>query len=205
MKLDKETIVSYPNQSVWSDYYNRFRGPLLNMLRRNSQSSADCEDAVEEAFHKLMHKKDYDSYGDKKPETESSWFWALYWQSRAYLSHLKSRCETHAKYVERTAKELEEDFAGRYLGEAIDSDIRTRSLMRALETLKAKQGVSPRDLEIYVNRKIHELPSKVVAEKYGITANNVDQVTWRVGCIVRKHGPRHFKAALRRERYGHVA
>lgn len=205
MILDSVTIVSYPTQSVWAAYYDKFRNPLIFTLSRYGRSFADCEDAVEEAFHKLMHKKDPDAYGDRMPKTEEAWYGALYWQSRAYLSHLNDRRAIHARYVERSAKELEDVFACGHQGEFMDGDLRARALVRALETLKDEQDISRRSLEIYVRRRMGELSAKAVAKKYGITANNVDQIVWRIGRLVRKHGPRHFEAALRREGYGFAA
>ena len=83
----------------------------------------------------------------------------------------------------------------------MDEEIRNRALTRALETLRAEQDISKRNLEIYVFRMKDGVPSKVVAEMYNVTANNVDQITWRVGRLVRKHGPRHFEHALKREGY----
>ena len=205
MKLDGTTIVSYPSQSAWTEYYGKFCKALVTALGRHSLSFADVEDAVEEAFHKLMHKKDPAAYGDKMPQTEKEWFWALYWQARAYLSHLRSHAGVHARYVERTAQELESVFASGHQGEAMDVEVHSHALARALETLKAEQGISRRDLEIYLCRKLSGEPAKKVAEKYGIKPNNVDQIVWRVGLIVRKHGPRHVEAALRHEGYGFAA
>ena len=91
------------------------------------------------------------------------------------------------------------------LRKAMDDDIRARALVRALETLKAEQDISRRDLLIYVCRRSEGVPSKVVAEKFNLTANNVDVITWRVGQLVRKHGPRHFEEALRHVGYGYAA
>ena len=203
--LDHTTIIPFPDKAFWAELYQKSHGALVESVRRYSQTIADAEDAVEEAFYKLMHKKGPDAYGDKMPQTEKGWFWALYWQARAYLSHLKDRCGVHAKYVNLVAPVLDDDFAPGYQGEAMDGDIRARALVRALETLKAEQDISRRDLLIYVCRRSEGVPSKEVAEKFGVTANNVDVITWRVGRLVRKHGPRHFEEALRHVGYGYAA
>ena len=52
---------------------------------------------------------------------------------------------------------------------------------------------------------MYGVAAKEVAKKYNIKANNVDVITWRVGRLIRKYGPRHFEAALRHEGYGHAA
>ena len=204
MKIDSIVVVPFPDSTVWAAMHVKFFRSLVSSLN-HAYCLADREDAVEEAFHKLMHKKDADAYGEKMPETGKAWFWALHWQARAYLSHLKEKIETHAKYVERIAKELENAFACGHQGEEMDAEVRCRALVRALETLKAEQDIPRRNLEIFVSRMMGGVPSKMVAKKYGTTANNVDQITWRVGRLVRKHGPRHFEAALRREGYGFAA
>ena len=204
MKFDTTTIIPFPTTAVWATFYTKFRKPIINMLN-SGYCLADREDAVESAFHKLMHKKDISAYGENMPQTESDWFWSLYWQARAYLSHLSDRAEVHAKYVERTAKTLEEVFACGHQGEEFDREILGRALVRALETLKEEQDISRRNLEIYICRKKYDMPAKEVATKFNIKANNVDQIVSRVKALVEKHGPRHLEAALRREGYGFAA
>lgn len=199
MKLNDTTIIPFPTKDVFGEMYAKFAAPLVSQLKRTCNSEADCEDAVAEAFVKLMYHKKPEAYGDNLPETEKSWFWTFYWQARSYLSHLKERFAVHAKYVEYVAKVMEDVFACGHQGEAIDEDLNHRALVRALKTLQAEFGISRRNLEIYVWRTAYERPAKEVAVMYGTTANNVDQITWRVGRIVRKHGPRHFEAALRHE------
>lgn len=205
INLDDTTDLPFPSMADWAMRHQKFYEPLVEIVSRFCINVADAEDAVEEAFCKLMYKKDPDAYGEKMPRTEKDWFWALFWQARSYLSHLKDRKEVHAKYVNFAAAELEDAFATDHQGEWMDEDVRSRALVRALETLKAEQDISRRNLEIYVSRKSGVMSAKAVAEKYNITANNVDQITWRVGRLVRKHGPRHFEAALRHEGYGYAA
>ena len=203
--LDDTKAIPYPNQSAWAVFYLKFYEPLVEKVRCYGMAAADAEDAVEEAFHKLMHKKDVAAYGEKMPQTEKGWFWALYWQARAYLSHLRSHAGIHAKYVERISRELESVFAFGHQGEEMDGEVCSRALARALETLRAEQDISRRDLEVFVRRTKEGVASKVVAVAYGTTANNIDQIVFRVRRLVRKYGPRHFEAALRREGYGYAA
>lgn len=204
--LDYRTIVDYPDESIWAYYYKKFRDQLIAILMHHGPSIFDIEDAVEESFHKLMHKKDRISYGDNMPKTESGWFWGLYWQSRAYLSHLKDRGEVHAKYLERIAVELKDAFADcNEMFRCMDADIRTRALARALGTLKDEQDISRRNFEVYVSSVAGHMGSKEIAAKFGITPNNVDQIKWRVGRLIRKHAPRHFEEALRHEAHREAA
>lgn len=204
--LDDRTPVEFPDESVWAYYYGKFRDQLMSILKRHSPSVSDVEDAVEEAFHKLMHKKDRISYGDSMPTTEKDWFWTLYWQSRAYLSHLKDRGAVHAKYVERIAVELKDAFADcNEMFRCMDDSILTRALVRALETLKDEQDISRRNFEVYVSCVAGHKESRDVAAKFGISPNNVDQIKWRVGRLIRKYGPRHFEAAICHEAYSIAA
>ena len=87
MKFDTTTIIPFPTSDVWGTFYTKFRKTIINMLN-GGYCLADREDAVEASFDKLMHKKDIAAYGENMPQTESDWFWSLYWQARAYLSHL---------------------------------------------------------------------------------------------------------------------
>ena len=197
MMLDATTPVAYPNREMWGEYYEKFRLPLVNSLG-SRYSYADREDAVEEAFHKLMHLKSREAYGDNLPDTEAKWFSALYWQARSKLSHLRERLERHAEYVERTAQELSELFVCGFQGMMMDSELKSRALVRALEMFREEQDVSRRDLAVYVRRMSGE-SAKAVASRYGITSNNVDQIKYRMGILLRKHCPGCFERALRVE------
>ena len=203
--LNDTTIIPFPNKAVWAMFHTKFFKVLVAKVRWYSVTEADAEDAVSEAFWKLQYKKDPAAYGDKMPQTEKGWFWALYWQARAYLSHIADKARVHAKYIETAAKALEGVFACGHQGESIDADILARALTRALETLKSDQDISQRDMDIYVNSTRDRIPANKVAQTYNVTANNVYQIVWRVGHLVRKYGPRHFEAALRHEGYGYAA
>ena len=113
MKNYSNKNIDFPTCNVWGELYSKFRKQLMAKLS-SYYCLADREDAVESAFDKLMNKKDKDAYGDKMPKTENGWFWALYWQARAYLSHMREHGDVHARYVEEMAKELENVFAPGY-------------------------------------------------------------------------------------------
>ena len=197
IKLDSTTIVSYPTPAKWADYYERFRSSLVNRLS-SRYCIADREDAVEEAFHKLMHKKDVAAYGDRLPRTESDWYWNLHWQARSFLSHIKSRCDLHAKYVETMSKELEDAFIPGLQGIALDSKIRAEALFQSLEIFKAEQDISRRDLNVFVLRERLQMPSKKIAARYNLTVRNVDVIKHRIGKLLRKYGQDCYLRALRR-------
>ena len=197
MKLDDTTPVAFPDRETWGKFYKKFCQLLVNSLS-HKYSYTDREDAVEEAFHKLMHLKDREAYGENLPDTEAKWFNALYWQARSKLSHMRERFERHAEYVEKAAEELSGIFACGFQGMAMDSELKSRALVRALEMFRGEQDVSRRDLSVYIRRMSGER-AKTVASRYGITSNNVDQIKYRMGILLRKHGPRCFERALRVE------
>ena len=201
MKLDSVTVVPFPDSAAWAAFYEKFFGPLVNSLN-HAYGLADRQDAVEEAFYKLMFKKDRDAY-EKEPGTESDWFHALRWQARAELSHRRERDERHAKYVEEAAKALANVFACGHQGEEMDAEIRSRALVRALEMFRKDQDVSRRDLEIYTGIETGEVSGRELATRYHTTSDNVYVIKYRVGGLLRKHGPRCFERALKQE--GHIS
>ncbi len=201
MKLDSDTVVPFPDSAAFGVMHEKFFETLVNSLN-HAYSFADREDAVEEAFYKLMFKKDRDAY-EKEPETESDWFHALRWQARAELSHRRENAECHARYVEEAAKALADVFACGHQGEEMDAETRSRALARALETFRKEQDVSRRDLEIYTGIETGEVSGRELATRYHITSDNVYVIKYRVGRLLRKHGPRCFERALKQE--GHIS
>ena len=199
MKLDSVTVVPFPDSAAFGAMHEKFFEPLVNSLN-HAYSFADREDAVEEAFYKLMFKKGRDAY-EKEPETESDWFYALRWQARAELSHRRENAERHAKYVEEAAKALADVFACGHQGEDMDAEIRSRALVRALEMFRKDQDVSRRDLEIYTGIETGEVSGRELATRYRLTSGNVYVIKYRVGRLLRKYGPRCFEQALKKEGY----
>ena len=185
------------DNTAWAEFYEKFRTRLINGLS-GSYCLADREDAVEFAFDKLMHRKDVKAYGDKYPQSEKDWLCHLYWQARSFLSHIKSRSDRHAKYVETMSKELEDAFISGRQGIALDSEIRSEALVKALEIFKAEQDISRRDLNVFVLRERIQMPSKEIAARYNLTVGNVDVIKHRIGKILRKYGPDCYLRALRR-------
>ena len=198
IKFDNVKVIEFPDSAVWANFYGKFRDALVKSLN-SGYCLADREDAVEEAFHKLMHKKDREAYGEKLPKTEEEWFHNLRWQARAYLSHLKDRRELHAKYVETMAKVLADVFACGHQGESMDEGIITRALVRTLEILREEQDVPRRALDIFVRLQMNGESVRSVADRYGIEENNVYQIKFRTGRILHKYGPKCFEKALRKE------
>ena len=197
MKLDSVTVVPFPDSAAWAAMHVKFFSLLVASLH-HAYGLADREDAVEEAFYKLMFKKDRAAY-EKEPETECDWFYALRWQARSELSHRREDAERHARYVEAASKALADVFACGHQGEAMDAEIRSRALVRALEMLRMEQDISRRDIDIYMRIEKREMSGRELARRYRITEDNVYVIKHRVGRLLRKYGPRCFERALGRE------
>ena len=196
MKNNKNKKMILDNEA-WGGIYKKFCSKLVNGLNSH-YCLADREDAVEFAFDKLMHRKDVKAYGDKYPKSEKDWLCHLHWQARSFLSHIKSRSDRHAKYVETMSKEFEDAFISGLQGIALDSEIRSEALVKALEIFKAEQDISRRDLNVFVLRERIQMPSKEIAARYNLTVGNVDVIKHRVGKLLRKYGPDCYIRALRR-------
>ena len=197
MKNYSNENIDFPTSNVWGELYSKFRKQLMAKLS-SYYCLADREDAVESAFDKLMNKKDKEAYGDKMPKTEEGWFWALYWQSKSYLSHMREHGVVHARYVEEMAKELENAFDPGYAGEFLDDEVYSKALSSALNSFRKDQDISCRDLKIYLAAAYRKIPAKVLASKFKTSENNVYVIKFRVGKLLEKHGKKYFQAALKK-------
>jgi hypothetical protein len=197
MKNYSNENIDFPTSNVWGELYSKFRKQLMAKLS-SYYCLADREDAVEFAFDKLMNKKDKEAYGDKMPKTEEGWFWALYWQSKSYLSHLREHGVVHARYVEEMAKELENVFDPGYAGEFLDDEVYSKALSSALNSFRKDQDISCRDLKIYLAAAYKKIPAKVLAAKFKTSENNVYVIKFRVGKLLAKYGKKYFQAALKK-------
>jgi hypothetical protein len=197
MNFDSKTTVDFPACNVWGEYYSKFRKSILAKLNSH-YCLADREDAVEHAFYKLMNKKDIAAYGDKMPKTENGWFWALYWQAKAYLSHMKEHGIVHAKYVEEMAKELENVFVPGYVGGLLDNGVYSDALALAFTNLMKDHDLRKRDFSVFIATAIYRKSARSVAKDYCLTENNVYQIKFRMARILEKYGRKYFTEALER-------
>jgi hypothetical protein len=192
-----DNVGIFPSRTTWGEIYGKYRAKLVSSLS-SRYCLADREDAVENAFDKLMNKKDPAAYGDKMPASAEAWAKVLYWQARSFLSHMNERSQIHAKCVEKMAKELEEAFVPANQGAFLDAEVHSRALPLALEIFRKDQDVSCRNLKIYLSSVYKKIPAKVIAEKFKISEDNVYVIKFRVGKLLEKHGKKYFQAALKK-------
>jgi hypothetical protein len=197
MKNYSNKNIDFPTCNVWGELYSKFRKQLMAKLS-SYYCLADHEDAVESAFDKLMNKKGKEAYGDKMPKTEEGWFWALYWQSKSYLSHMREHGVVHARYVEEMAKELENVFDPGYAGEFLDDEVYSKALSSALDSFRKDRDISCRNLQIYISATAEKISAKVLAAKFKISEENVYVIKFRVGKLLEKHGKKYFQAAMKK-------
>ena len=195
MKFDTRTIVDFPTLAVWGKYYSKFRSELLQMLSR--YNPVDREDAVEFAFDKLMNRKSKEAYSGKVPSTELEWFWALYWQAKSYLGHKAEHEAVHERYVNKMGGDEDNMLIFGRQGELLDKETYREALPIALNSLIKEHHLDREKLEVFIASEAYGEPVKMVAEKYGLTENNVYQIKFRVGKILRKYGKKHLFDALR--------
>jgi len=193
-QFDDTIAIGFPSYVEWIMLYNALRLPLVNSLSK-SYSYADREDAVEEAFHKLMHKKDVEAYGDKLPQTEEDWFWQLRWQARSYLSHMKDHAMCHAKYIERASREMFGMIAA-VQGLDLDRAAYRNALAKALEIFCREQDISRRNICIYMRVAIRNESAKFVSRLFNVTENHIYQIKFRIKNLLRKHGIDCLRRAL---------
>ena len=199
MKVDgmNDCIDIFPSRDMWGKIYEKYHAKIVSSLN-SRYCLADREDAVENAFDKLMNKKDPAAYGGKMPASAEAWSKALYWQARSFLSHMNEHSQIHAKYIEKIAKELEEAFVPGIQGSFLDAEVYSRALPLVLEIFRKDQDVSRRNLAVYVGIVMDKIPAKDIATKFGITENNVYAIKFRVGKLLAKYGKSYFQTALKK-------
>ena len=190
-------VEKFPSRTMWGEIYEKYREMIIAGLS-SWYGRADREDAVENAFDKLMNKKDPAAYGDKMPASMEAWAIAVYWQARSFLSHMKEHSQIEAKYIEKMSKELEDAFISENQGAFLDAATISRALPLALKLFKKGQDISRRDLNVYLGVAVRKIPGKALAKKHNITAINVYTIKCRIGELLGKYGRKYFQAALKK-------
>lgn len=203
LTFDDTAVIDIPNSDAWGALYEKFRAALVDKLN-HCYSLEDREDAVEHAFEKMMHKTGGNSGGERMLRTESGWFFSLRWQARSYLSHLKERGDVHARYVDFALGECGDGFVSAGQGDFLDNESRRSALERGFAEFRREQGVSRRNLEIFLALVDGE-PADSLAEKHNMTKDNIYVVKHRVGRLLNKYANRYFRPAVDGEPYGKVA
>jgi len=172
-------INGLPSREMWGNMYAEFRDKLVASLSRY-YSLQDREDAVEEAFHKLMYKKLAESYGNAMPSSAEEWYGNLRWQAKAWLSHQKGRLGVHAKYVDWLVKEIEDSVLPDTRTYTLTDEDHREAIVRCVRKALRDQDVSYRDVRIFMALAVGLHSTDEIAARYNIKPNHVYQIKFRV-------------------------
>ena len=87
--IDEEKFV--PTLERWADFYVQWRESLAKSLGRCA-SQVDCEDAVHQAFLKVMGlSPNLKLEKELEPKTVSKWYGFMKWQARGVLSNMHGK------------------------------------------------------------------------------------------------------------------
>ena len=139
--------------------------------------------------------------------TTEGWLGFVVWQCRARLGVVRAKNEywsdpgddnareeaqyRHRKVCELKAYELDRQ-AGchrAFPGCSYDEAVRNRAAYAVLEDLVKDRSVSRRDLEVWAACDMFRRDRAELAEEFGVTSNNLDQIVFRVRNTLKKLGP----------------
>ena len=83
-------------------------------------------------------------------------------------------------------------------GKSYDDEIKYKAAYAVLSDLVEYHSVSTRDLEIWMAKVMDCRERYEIAEKFGVTPNNIDQIVYRVNGKLRKFGPALHRKHTRR-------
>lgn len=87
--IDEEKFV--PTLERWADFYAKWRESLAKSLGKCA-SPADCEDAVHQAFLKVMGlSPNLKLDKELEPKTTGKWYGFMKWQARGVLSNIHGK------------------------------------------------------------------------------------------------------------------
>lgn len=192
-KSAKTNKVSFPTNEKWGEFYGAWRDDLVKSLGAG-HAEGDCEDAVEYAFQKLIHKQRKE-YGHV-PETEAEWRNCVRWQAKAYLSHLYESRGVWSEYHRQAAFETQINAKGVAICN-IDRDVRASAAFRTLRELCREAGMKDYYVEAYVRWYLNGEPSARVAADYHTNPNNLYAIRFKIEGLLAGKGRERFKRIQR--------
>lgn len=192
-KLADNVTIPYPTQEKWVEFYTQWARTLTKALglRHNEM---DREDAVVSAFTKLMARRPENF--PHHPDTEKGWYNCILWQAKGALSHLyesKTIREKHHKLA------MEERLCeGICLNRCtIDGNIRERAAFETLFQLCSNAGIKSENVAAYCRCYLEGEDSKSVTKAFGITANNLYAIRFRIERLLAAKGRDLFRQKQR--------
>lgn len=146
------------------------------------------------AFTKLMAR----SYEDfpHHPDTEKGWYNCILWQAKGVLSHLYESKTIREKHHKLAMEErLHEGVCINRC--TIDGNIRERAAFETLFQLCSNAGIKSENVAAYCRCYLEGEDSKSVAKAFGITANNLYAIRFRIERLLSAKGRDLFRKKQR--------
>lgn len=175
-----------------TSFYSKHFDLLVKELLSSGHFEADCEDAVETAFLKLMPDATQ-LYLNSEAELHKK----LYWQAKSYLSHLAKHRDTFKMYHKKATEEG-------YLGQTkvtccrIDKLISNKALKDTLLELCRENGVKEQNLVAYIRWNLFGESSRNIEKELGIKMNNLHRIRWCIENLLSRKGKDRYLSLKRK-------
>ena len=162
----------------WTEFYNKYAGPMRAFLRTH-YPTVEADDVIQEVLIALMKCLPHYQYvPDEHVYFHNYLMGIVKHKAEDALRHMKFR-KILISELEKEAKERMKHLR-RPDDEAAEAAWQENTKEAALQQLLADGSILPSTREIFRHVAVmHEKPA-VVASKFGITRNNVDQIKARM-------------------------
>ena len=191
-ETDTEKLI--PTLERWVELYSQWFKLLVRALGMYA-SKFDCEEAVQEAFLKVMgFSPNLMLRKPLKPKTLKAWYGFLYWHARGILSHMKSKA---ARF------ELKEDVeAPSMLTNRVGRLEKMRHIIcKAVEDVCGKWRDAEAKAKAFIMLELDELSAEevVAAVPETLNPNNLYQICSRVRLALAREAcrPNSYMVQLR--------
>ena len=173
-----QAITQSPESSRWYQFYDRYH-PMMEAYLRANFPSLEAEDVIEDALIVLVQRvlPNYHYVPDSGKHFHNYLTGVLKLKAIEALKIRKREAD------KRDAYEKEMSFApdsAEIMDEAEARDWRQSAYETALQQLMADPKIKEQNKEIFNRVAIKGESPEAVAEKFGVTRNNVDQIKARM-------------------------
>lgn len=189
IKLDAIKKVEFPDLQVWGEFFVKWNQSIIDSLGAK-YNEMDRQDAVINAFLKLMYKKRPENY-NHIPETEAEWYGCVKWQARASLKHAmdsgKTRLDYHRKAFDQMLVEGTRNCVCN-----LDKRECDHLVFATLYELCEEAHMKKTNVDAYVEWYLKGGDSRTVARAFGANANNLYAIRFRVEKLLAQKGRRKY-------------
>ena len=173
----EETEMFIPTLEQWGELYDLWFKLLVASLASYA-SQLDCEEAVQEAFLKVMGlSQNLKLRKPLEPRTLNEWYRFVQWQARAVLSHMKAKA---LKY--EYSLPLEEILPTRATDRCSRLDYIRQILCEAVHKVCQKWKDSDAKSNAFIRFQLDEMPAADVVREIPevLNTNNLYQLSARI-------------------------